>query len=50
MASGFWVAVAIVVAVFVYVLAKVLVYARRSEQQWSQVDKSRLREWDDDEW
>lgn len=50
LASGFWVVIAIVAAVIVYVMAKVLVYARRSEQQWSEVDKSKLKEWDDDEW
>ena len=50
MADGFWVAIAIILIIVVYVLAKVLVYARRSEQQWSQVDKTKLKEWDDEEW
>jgi hypothetical protein len=36
--------------VAIYVIAKVVYYARKSEQQWQQVDKSRLREWNDDEW
>ena len=50
MADGFWVAVTIILIVVIYVLAKVAVYARRSEQQWSEVDKTKLKEWDDDEW
>ncbi len=39
----------IVVAVIVYVIAKVVQYVRKSEQQWEEVDKSKLRMWDDDE-
>ena len=35
--------------VIVYVIAKVLHYVRLSDQQWEQVDKSKLRTWDDDE-
>ena len=41
----------IVAAVIVYVIAKVVANVRKSEQQWQQVDKSKLREWDDeDDW
>lgn len=37
--------------VVIYVVAKVIGYMRKSEQQWEQVDKSKLKEWeDDDEW
>ncbi|MCH7636593.1 MAG: hypothetical protein IIA12_02870 [Proteobacteria bacterium] len=39
----------IVTAVIVYVIAKVVQNVRKSEQQWEQVDKSKLRIWDDDE-
>jgi len=39
----------IVTAVIVYVIAKVVQNIRKSEQQWEQVDKSKLRIWDDDE-
>lgn len=35
--------------VIVYTIATVLRYKRISEQQWQQVDKSKLKEWDDDE-
>lgn len=51
MADGFWIAVLIVVAVAAYVLSKVVYYMRRSDEQWDDVDKSKLREWkDDEEW
>ena len=36
--------------IIVYTIAKVVRYNRLSEQQWEQVDKSKLKEWDDDEW
>lgn len=36
--------------IIVYTIAKVLQYIRLSEEQWQQVDKSKLKEWDDDEW
>ncbi len=51
MESGFWAALLIVLAVVVYVLAKVIYYVRRSREQWQEVDKSKLKEWqDDDDW
>jgi large-conductance mechanosensitive channel len=41
----------IIAFVVLYVVAKVIGYMRKSEQQWEQVDKSKLREWeDDDDW
>ncbi len=36
--------------VIVYTIAKVISLNRLSEQQWEQVDKSKIKEWDDDEW
>lgn len=39
----------IIAAVIIYALAKVLQNIRKSEQQWEQVDKSKLKEWDDDD-
>jgi len=49
--DGFWVAVLIVIGVVVYTLAKVVAYVRKSNRQWQSVDRSKLREWDDeDEW
>jgi hypothetical protein len=35
--------------VIVYTIAKVVSYMRQSERQWEQVDKSKLKVWDDDE-
>lgn len=51
MVDGFWIAIVIVVGVIVYVLGKVIGYARKSEQQWREVDKSKLKTWEDeDDW
>ncbi len=51
MSQGIWVALAIVAGVCIYVIVRVIEYARRSREQWQQVDRSKLREWeDDDEW
>jgi len=50
MSVGFWPVVIIVALVIVWVLSKVLFYARKSEEQWQEVDKSKLKDWDDDEW
>jgi competence protein ComGF len=36
--------------IIVYTIAKVLQYMRLSKKQWEQVDKSKLKEWEDDEW
>ncbi len=35
--------------VVVYTIAKVVGYMRQSERQWEEVDKSKLKEWEDDE-
>ncbi len=39
----------IIVAVIVYAIAKVVQNIRKSKRQWEEVDKSKLREWDDDD-
>jgi len=38
-----------IAVVIVYTIVKVVGYMRKSEQQWQQVDKSKLREWEDDD-
>jgi Na+-transporting methylmalonyl-CoA/oxaloacetate decarboxylase gamma subunit len=38
-----------IAVVVIYTIAKVVSYMRKSEQQWQQVDKSKLRKWEDDE-
>jgi ABC-type transport system involved in cytochrome bd biosynthesis fused ATPase/permease subunit len=35
--------------IIVYTIAKVVSYNRLSQKQWEQVDKSKLKEWDDDD-
>ncbi len=49
MADEFWIAVLIVAGVAAYVIAKVVFYMRKSDDQWRDVDKSKLKTWDDDE-
>lgn len=51
MPEPIWPVVALLAAFVVYVLAKVVFYARKSNRQWRDVDRSKLREWkDEDEW
>ena len=38
-----------IAVIVIYTIAKVLQYMRLSDEQWEQVDKSKLKEWDDDE-
>jgi hypothetical protein len=40
---------ALIAVVVIYTIAKVVQYSRKSDEQWSEVDKSKLREWDDDD-
>ena len=40
-----------IAAVIVYTIAKVIALNRLSQQQWEETDKSKLKEWDDeDDW
>lgn len=39
----------LIAVVVVYTVAKVIEYVRKSEQQWRDVDKSKLREWEDED-
>lgn len=50
MPQGFWLLLLFIAVVVIYVIAKVVYYARRSEEQWREVDKSKLKEWTDDDW
>lgn len=49
MSQGFWPVMVIIAGVIVYALAQVFFYVRKSRQQWKEVDRSKLREWKDDE-
>jgi hypothetical protein len=51
MGEGFWAVALVIAAVLVYVVAQVIFYARKSRQQWREVDRSKLRKWEDeDDW
>ena len=40
-----------IAVVIIYTIAKVIDLKRQSDKQWQEVDKSKLKEWeDDDEW
>ena len=45
----YWPVILIAVVVIVYVIAKVVFYIRKSEQQWQQVDKTKLKEWEEED-
>jgi hypothetical protein len=49
MSMEFKIAAAVLVVFVIYVVAKVLAYMRASDAQWKQVDKSKLKEWEDDD-
>ena len=44
-----WLILAFIAVVIVYTVAKIRRHMRISEAQWEQVDKSKLREWEDDD-
>ena len=49
--KGLIVLLVMIAFIIVYTLVRVVQYVRLSEKQWQQVDKSKLKEWDDDdEW
>lgn len=51
MPSGLTLLLIMIAVIIVYTLARVVQYVRLSEKQWNEVDKSKLKEWeDDDEW
>jgi hypothetical protein len=39
----------IIAVIVIYTIAKVLQYMRLSDEQWEEVDKTKLKEWEDDE-
>lgn len=50
MPDGLTLLLIMIALIVVYTIAKVLQYMRLSDKQWEQVDKSKLKEWEDDEW
>jgi len=49
MPDGIWPILILIAVVIVYVLSKIRFYMRKSDAQWLEVDKSKLREWDDED-
>jgi hypothetical protein len=49
MDDRFWIALLVLAGFAVYVAGKVLAAMKKSERQWREVDKSKLRTWEDDE-
>jgi hypothetical protein len=49
MPDGLWPIIILIAIVIVWVLSKVRYYMRKSEEQWREVDKTKLREWDDED-
>lgn len=49
MPDGLWPVLGIIALVIIYTIAKVVQHMRRSEEQWREVDKSKLKEWVDDD-
>jgi hypothetical protein len=49
MSEELQIAAAVLAVFIVYVVAKVRSYMRESDVQWKQVNKSKLKEWQDDD-
>jgi len=49
MSDGFWPVVLMIAFIILWVLVKVVANVRKSEQQWREVDRSKLKEWEDDD-
>lgn len=51
MPDGLMLLLIFIAGVIVWTIARVVQLNRRSEEQWRETDKSKLREWqDDDDW
>ena len=51
MPSGLIFLLIMIALIVTYTIAKVLQYMRLSDEQWRKVDKSKLKQWEeDDEW
>ena len=49
MSTGLIIVLVMVALIIVYTAVKVIGYNRLSKEQWEDVDKSKLKEWDDDD-
>ena len=49
MPDGLWPIIILIAIVIAWVLSKVRYYMKVSDDQWKKVDKSKLREWEDED-
>lgn len=49
MPKGLIILLVMIAVIVVYTIAKIVAYNRLSQQQWEEVDKSKLKEWEDDD-
>lgn len=49
MPGELWIILAFIAIVIIYTIARVLRLMRQSDEEWQKVDKSKLREWEDDD-
>jgi hypothetical protein len=49
MSTGLIIVLVMVALIIAYTVVKVISYNRLSKEQWEDVDKSKLKEWDDDD-
>ncbi len=49
MPDGLWPIIILIAIVIVWVISKVRYYMRKSDEQWREVDKTKLREWNDED-
>ena len=49
MGKEFWIALFVLGVFAVYVIAKIRTYMRQSDDEWRQVDKSKLKTWEEDD-
>lgn len=49
MPKGLLFLLAMIAVIVIYTIAKIVRYNQLSKQQWEEVDKSKLKDWDDDE-
>ena len=49
MPSGLILLLIMIALIVIYTIAKVLQYMRLSDEQWRDVDKSKLKQWEDDD-
>lgn len=49
MPKGLIILLVMIVVIIVYTIAKIITYNRLSQQQWEEVDRSKLKEWEDED-